>query len=564
MTQETRESQQTVNGQKSSPRASEGCATALQRRFPLLATFLAAPPTWLWCLLIGAIALGFNLYRLGVPSIWFDESFSVELSRQPVALIWRVIWGPQPNMQLYYLFLHYWLSTTALLGFHDTEFIVRLPSAIFAALGSVVVFLLGRRFLGLAAGVVAALLYLANDLQLVYAQQTRSYSLQVLLLCIAWYALFAALTSEKRQKSWWACYAAAMALAMYTQVFSVLILLSQIVALAGLIIFSSAWRATIVRQWAVMTGAFVAIGALSAPGLLAGRNVPVTGWLPIPHLRDVVGLLLIISGGNKYYLVLIAALCLLGFVVALLSSRRAGADALPSLLLVRKPDGERITYLQRCLPVVWGIACWLIVPIMVSYVVSQGQTRLFSTRYLVTIVPPLFLLVGMGVAVLRWRLAQVALAALLVAIALLAVPQYYRSAQVEDWNAATYWLEQHYQSNDGLVCYDNVQGCQIAVEYYLHAYPSAAHFTSDSPGYFSWEKYNFGDAEQALDTHALATFGANHPQLFFIIGRVPDSASAARVAHTRAWLDSHFQFLSQIVTPTVTIRLYDTSSAIPF
>ena len=58
---------------------------------------------WLLCILIGVIALGFNLYRLGTPGIWFDEAFSVELARQPLPLLWHIIWGPEPNMELYYL-----------------------------------------------------------------------------------------------------------------------------------------------------------------------------------------------------------------------------------------------------------------------------------------------------------------------------------------------------------------------------------------------------------------------------------------------------------------------------
>ena len=69
--------------------------------------------TWLLCILVGVIALGFNLYRLGTPSIWFDEAFSVELARQPLPLLWHIIWGPEPNMELYYLLLHFWLGLTA-------------------------------------------------------------------------------------------------------------------------------------------------------------------------------------------------------------------------------------------------------------------------------------------------------------------------------------------------------------------------------------------------------------------------------------------------------------------
>src|SRR2546421_3999740 len=134
-------------------------------------------------LLLFGLALGFGLYRLGDPSIWFDEAFSVELARLPLPQLWHIIFGPEPNMELYYLFLHFWLGLTALLGLHPTEIVVRLPSVIFAALSSVVVFVIGLRFLGLAGAIVGTALYLLNGLQLLYAQQTRSYSLQLLLIC---------------------------------------------------------------------------------------------------------------------------------------------------------------------------------------------------------------------------------------------------------------------------------------------------------------------------------------------------------------------------------------------
>ncbi|HEX6109347.1 MAG TPA: hypothetical protein VFZ02_08010 [Ktedonobacteraceae bacterium] len=78
--------------------------STLVHRMQRLVPYISS--TWLLCILIGAIAFGFNLYRLGSPSIWFDGAFSVELARQPLPLIWHIIWGPEPNMELYYLLLH--------------------------------------------------------------------------------------------------------------------------------------------------------------------------------------------------------------------------------------------------------------------------------------------------------------------------------------------------------------------------------------------------------------------------------------------------------------------------
>src|SRR6266704_6709411 len=181
---------------------------SVSEKTPLLQRLQRAwmPPDWLLCLAVGAVALAFNLYRLGGPSLWFDEILSVERARQSLPVLWHIIFSTQQNMALYYLLLHFWLSFTTLLGLHSSEFVVRLPSAVFAALGTIMVFLLGRRFFGLSGGLVGAGLYLLNDLQLVYAQQTRAYSLQLLLICVAWYAFFVAITGESYAKRWWMCY----------------------------------------------------------------------------------------------------------------------------------------------------------------------------------------------------------------------------------------------------------------------------------------------------------------------------------------------------------------------
>jgi uncharacterized membrane protein len=525
---------------------------------------------WVVTVLLFLVALGCNFYRLGAPSIWFDEAFSVELTRQPLPLLWRIIFGPEPNMELYYLFLHFWLGITAWFGLNPTEVVVRFPSAIFSALSTVVLFILGRRFLGLLPACVGTLLYLLNYLQLTYAQQTRAYALQLFLLCVTWYALFAVLHMQKHAVRWWLCYAIAMVLAVYTHLFSGLILLSQIVAFAGILLLPNAWQMQARKAvWGYIVS-FVAICILCIPMFLESLQGAKTGWLPVPHWADLPALFYTISGYNKRYLIVSTIFVLLG--LGMLAAAYC-VRTIPVLWRrVQKNhllSGE-VTAAQDIVPFAWSMLCWLVVPIVVSYVISHGSIRLFSTRYLVTVVPALCLLLGAAVAVVcvalvRWRAVQIGLMLVLVVLAATSVPLYYKSAQVEDWNTTVHWLEQQYKTGDGLVCYDNeiTQGCQIAVEYYLHAYPGAAHFSPDSPGGFSWENYGpahptEGGYAAALDTHALTAYAATHPRIFLIVGRVPDDAGAARVQSTQHWLDSTYHFTDAISTRTVTIRLYST------
>jgi 4-amino-4-deoxy-L-arabinose transferase-like glycosyltransferase len=533
-------------------------------------------PSWGWCLVFFAVALDFNLYRLGSPSIWFDEAFSVELARQPLPLLWHIIWGPEPNMELYYLFLHYWLAFTAFLGLHPVEWVVRLPSAIFAALSTVMVFLLGRRFLGLLCGLLAASLYLLNDLQLVYAQQTRSYSMQLFLLCLACYALFSALTvdSPPRQKRWWIGFVVVAALSVYAHLFSLLVLLALLCAVGVLLLLPNAWRTAVRQRLPALLFSLLCIFVLIIPMLLVSLHGAKTGWLPVPHLGDIYHLFVTMSGDSKLFFLINAACCVVALGLLLLAYVQPksgilglvahGGEAAVDAPGVNDGSASDILTLRQAIPVAFALLCWLVVPVVVSFIVSHGSTRLFSSRYLVVVVPPFCLLVALGVALLRWRMVQVVIIVVLLLVALSVVPHYYASAQVEDWNVTTFWLEQHYQPGDGLICYDNAveQGCQISVQYYLDAYPTAAHFTADAPGAFSWQQ--FGPAspasgpDAATNPTALSAFGAHHSRLFFIVGRLPDAAAAARAKAAQHWLDTHYHFVAQIITRTVTIRLYAT------
>lgn len=565
--------------------------------------------------LLFSAALFLNLRHLSTPSIWFDEAFSVELARQPLPLLWHIIFGPEPNMELYYLFLHFWLGLTQSLGLLPTEFVVRFPSTIFAALSTVVVFWLGKHSINLFAGVLASALYMLNYLQLVYAQQTRSYSLQLLFICIAWYALFNALLSPRREnkahssmhitkgRAWWIVYVLAMALAVYAHLFSLLILLSQGTAVVLLLLIPNVWRAAIRAQFRACVISLFALVVLILPMLIESRQGAKTGWLPVPHKNDIIYLSQMLSGFSRTYLLMIALFCIVGVLLVAIASlfsvlkhrqrhtqteqsQIPAPDSSPDASSSGAMKGNEIETGLQLFPVMLSLLCWLVLPPVVSYIVSQGSLRLFSSRYLVVIVPALCLLMALGASTLRWpatatkgrglgeqgngpskrpiaSLAEWALpvlfALLLLVLALPAVPQYYRSAQVEDWNTVSHWIIQHYQQDDGLVCYDNdvQQGCQISVEYYLHAYPSAAHFTSDTPGAFSWSRFAASNPDAAVDPNTLAAYGRKHTRIFFIVGRLPDDRAAAKAKAAQQWLDSHFKLVNTFEKPTVTVRLYE-------
>ncbi len=529
-----------------------------------LPSLLSAP--WIPCALIGVGALGLDLYRLGAPSLWFDEAFSVELARQPLPLLWSKIFGPEPNMELYYLLLHFWLQFTSLFGLHATEFVVRFPSAIFAALSSMLVFLIGRRFLGTTSAAAATVLYALARQQLNYAQQTRAYSMQLFLICLACFALLQIFSQQTPQRRWWICYNVAIILALYTQLFSFLMLLSQLCAYAAILLLPGPWRKNTLRQWRELAVSLLVIGLCAIPMVLVSLQGSKTGWLPIPHRHDIYALFVILSSDSEPYMRTLFACLIVGLVVALLVALPDGLLVFAPLLVGQRRRETRSLQLTQWLSFAVVLLCWLIIPVAVSYFVSKGATRLFSARTLIVILPAFFLLAAMGLAVLRWRPVQAVLAlALILLFSAPAVPGYYAGAQTEDWRSATSWIQQHYQQSDGLVCYSNVQGCQTSMDYYFHAYPGAAHFPPDSPGANVVDANNpyspTTDATAAVDPHALARFGAAHPRIFLILGRLSGTEDDIRVQTAVQWLNTHDHLIERFTTQGTTILLYQTNAS---
>lgn len=520
---------------------------------------------WFIVLLPGVGAAILNFYRLGAPSLWFDEVLSVERASQSVPVLWHIVNASQPNMALYYFLLHYWLALTAQLGVLPTEAVVRLPSALFALGASVLLFLLARRFLGLAGGALAAFLYICNDFQLVYAQETRAYALQVFCLIAGWYALLRALSCEQHRRRWFACYIGAMVLAVYTHYFSLLLLLAQGVTLVTLLLFPTPWQVRVRLLFRQCCLCFLITTLLIIPVLYASRVGAQTGWIPVPKPGDMIRMLKAFSDDNRLYLCLMVIPIVAGLLVSVrgmcagrgnLQLQSADAGGLES-----KKGRERSGFL---LGLNWILLCWFWVPIVGSYLMSQRSVHIFLPRYLISVVPALCLLAACGLVAIPWRWFRVLLASGLILLSLLGLPHYYASAQVEDWRPAALWIEHAYRANDGLVCFDGLQGCQIGLDYYFHAYPGPAHVDTSAPGTFSYVRYDLQrpayrpDVENALDIAALQRYAIHHPRLFYVVARLPDARKLARVAVVISWLNGHCQLLGRIKTSTVTVYLYKT------
>jgi len=431
-------------------------------------------------------------------SAWFDEAFSFGMAAQPAgSFLSHWAWGAESNMFLYYLVLRAWLGGLGALHVAPVEVLLRLPSALFAVGAAVGVFAIGRRLFGRVAGLVASGLYTTNFMQMILAQNARAYSLELLLLSLSWLALIVALEDNRRR--WWVAYACTTALSVYAHLFSVLVIASQVAALGAMLALPGPWRLRVRTAFRPIVLSLLVSGIVAAPivfdAVIHGGPV----WVPPAKLGDLRLFLHSLAGNGRRYEYAVFAAAALGMVLA------AAAMWRPL---------NRINRAQRPhLAAAAAMACWFAVPIALSFVLTQSwlNLHLFYPRYLVVVVPPLSLLVGLAVGSLRPRLAQAGAAAVLLAVALPSLGLYYQLAQVQDFKTPVLWMQSRYQAGDGLIC-DPAVTCSIPVQYYLAAYPGPAQLEGDSPGYFSWES----NSSLPLTQAAIASYAKRHHRIFVI------------------------------------------------
>ncbi|MDG2303444.1 MAG: glycosyltransferase family 39 protein [Candidatus Binatia bacterium] len=237
------------------------------------------------------VNLGLKLTDLDADSLWMDEAITAFHVQQSPGNILEYA-SRQQNPPAYFLLAHGWASLFGL-----SEAGLRSLSAVLSSLTAGALFLLGARFLGTFAGVVAALLYTLSPAQIHYAQEARAYAL-VGLLCVASFALFFDLL-ESEGKRGGVRLGVVNALLLYTHYVTAFVLPAQALGVLLYHLHSRGTLRTYVRSGALTIGLFLPW----LPTLL--RNLGDSGgsWLEPPTLGLLPPAVVALVGSAKLAIV---------------------------------------------------------------------------------------------------------------------------------------------------------------------------------------------------------------------------------------------------------------------
>ncbi|MFZ5365777.1 MAG: glycosyltransferase family 39 protein [Patescibacteria group bacterium] len=281
-------------------------------------------------------------------SLWGDEAFAAVLASKSIPEIIRIV-SRDTSPPFYYLLLHSWMKI-----FGNSEIAIRSLSFLFFLGTVIVVYFLGKSLWNKRTGLAAATLTFLNPFLFQYGFEGRMYSLLLLTTTTSMYFYL------KKNRLF---YILTTVAALYTHHFSLFVVFVQF-----LWTLKEAKRETIFSS----LKPYFIIGLLYLPWLFPlyyQTSLVSSGfWLGKPTLKTIAELFgSFFLGTSKHYL---QPAVLLAVVVLFLLRR----------LKNWRKDGF--------------LLAWALVPIILTFLISQAKSSIFYDRYLLYSLPPILLLLA--------------------------------------------------------------------------------------------------------------------------------------------------------------------------
>lgn len=292
-------------------------------------------------------------------SLWGDESFTAVASQENFRRMLEIV-AKDTAPPLYYILLFIWTRI-----FGSSEIAIRSLS-VFLYLGTIIfVYLIAKKIWNKKTAFLAALLTLANPFLFPFAFEGRMYAILVFFITLSFYFFIA-----KNNLG----YILASTAALYSHHYAALALIFQFFWRLFENIKKPGFKKKPGFHWFKFIKPYFFIGLLYLPWLYPlykQITMVSTGfWLGKPALKDLITIYLkyligekVIFSWQKYLLVL------------------------PIIILILKKWKCK----KRENLILLG---WILIPVILAFLLSQGKTSLFYDRYLIFIIPGFMLLLA--------------------------------------------------------------------------------------------------------------------------------------------------------------------------
>jgi uncharacterized membrane protein len=416
----------------------------------------------LWAIIVTGAFL--RILQIGSKSLWLDEAFSVWMAEQPAPemLSWIVRIDQHPP--LYYLLLRFWMC----IG--DDIVTVRAFSALASTLTIPVIYALGRRLFGAKVGLLAATILALSPFHVRFAQEARMYALLALNASLALWALARLLTDPRAASVplgqqlicfWrteramsmrvgpvsvpdvlravetdlaWGAYIFFTAATVWTHNTAVFFLIAANLFVGGLMWVRVRWpgrkgqlQPPFLKNWMLaQTGVFLLWVPWLKPFVAQAVGVYEEFWLPSPTWKTV-------------------SVTIRDFLCAFLPERIFWASviwAMYGAILI----GGILHLRKRSMRLALLLTAFL-TPLVGEWLVSLRRP-IFYDRTLIWASIPLYLLLAVGIAQLRYRSYILTVVTIIVTMNGLGIREYWEHFEKEAWDDAALYVAQRAERGD--------------------------------------------------------------------------------------------------------------------
>jgi mannosyltransferase len=290
---------------------------------------------------------------------WLDEGIAAGIASHPLSEIPELM-RQDGSPPLYYLVLHLWMSVVG-----TSEAQTHILSILFALATVPAALWAGWSLFGRRAGWMCALAAALNPFLAFYANETRMYSMVVLLGVLTVATFLHAFVFHRRR--YLPAFVVFLTLLLYTHNWGLLLLLGAVAALVPCLLASGERRRLVVDA-ALAFGAVAVLYAPWLPTLLYQRAQELQPWARRPTLVAIRDDIAMVFGGLEAVLAIGLGA---GFGLAAVLQRRWSRPALAAVV-------------TGIMPLVVVLGGWL--------------SAVWAHRYLAVVLAPLLILLGLGLA----------------------------------------------------------------------------------------------------------------------------------------------------------------------
>lgn len=403
----------------------------------------------IWAVLLPPLAvLTLSLWNIGTPSYWRDEAATMAAVKRPFGDLLFMLGHVDAVHGAYYVMV--WPLAHL---FGTGESVMRLPSALAAAVTAAFVAGIGRRLVSPWAGLAAGLLFAVLPVASRFGQEARSYAMVMTVATIASYLLVRVIRAEPDQRQrWLAGYGASVAVLGFMNIFGLLLIPAHAVTVA------LAYR----RLRGSQDARRLAVGWLVAAvaGVVICSPVLLLGW----KQRGQVAWIANNKGSGLSTLATLSGSALVTVVVA-------AVIALAVVLSSEAGSARRVAWRRQLAELSLP---WMLVP-PVLLIGASVISPIYTARYVLICIPAVALLGGMAVVALGRVVGPVGLALVMLAGLTSQVAQRQHNGHGDNVRALDQVVAAHAQRGD-VVLYTNpnAESFSAAYSYGLGKLPDIA------------------------------------------------------------------------------------------